>query len=533
MTRREIREKLANIRPNIVDRVVSWVNPVAGKNRLRARAAIELFGGYTGASRTRRAVKEWNPGGNDADNDILPDLDTLRERSRDLIRNNPLASGAIKTKVTNVVGAGIRLRASIDRSALGFTDDQADEWENKTEREWRLFFESKEVDVARTLPGHDLVRQVYQQSKENGDVFILLPRVTRKSVLYNLHLQVIEADRVCNPGFTADTETLSGGIERDSYGAPVRYHIMTRHPGALFGETKWQARPAFGQLTGLRNVIHLFNPTRPGQSRGVPDLASVMEPLKQLGRYTDAEIMAAVISGFFTVFVESESAGADGGGFNYSDFGDESGQTASDKDMKLGNGLIVDLAPGEKVHDSNPGRPNTAFDPFVQSILRQVGVGLEIPFEILIKHFTASYSAARAALLELWKYVMTERRWLTDNFLRIVYEVWMYEAVATGRIAAPGFLTDPAARAAYLGSEWIGPAKSQIDELKEVKAAEKRMDIGISTLADETAQATGKDWDKNHRQQVKERKKRLDDGLIDPPVIPTAPVPIGDNADGN
>lgn len=522
MNLREVKHKAQNIKPTIIDRVISYFFPVAGKNRLKSRLAMELFGGYSGASKSRRSVKEWNPGGNDADNDILPDLETLRERSRDLVRNNPLAGGAIKTKVTNVVGTGIRLRSCIDRKALDLSEDQADEWEDKAEREWRLFFESKDADVSRTLTGHDIVRQVYQQSKENGDVFVLLPRIKRINSIYDLRLQIIEADRVCNPNHTADTETLSGGIEKDSYGAPTKYHIMTRHPGSLFHDATWETRKAFGSKTGLRNVIHLFAPTRPGQSRGVPDLAAVMEPLKQLGRYTDAEIMAAVISGFFTVFIESESAG-DAGSFNYSNFSDESGQSASDSDMKLGNGLIVDLAPGEKVHDSNPGRPNTAFDPFVQSILRQVGVGLEIPFEILIKHFTASYSAARAALLELWKYVMTERRWLTDNFLRIVYESWMFEAVATGRLVAPGFITDPAIRAAYLGSEWIGPAKGQIDELKEVKAAELRMDVGISTLADETSQATGKDWDKNHRQQVKEKQRRTEDGLIEAPVTPYLP----------
>lgn len=527
MSIREIKQKLSAVKPNIIDRAVGFFNPVAGQKRLKARMSMELFNSYAGASKSKRSLKEWSPGGNDPDSDILPDLETLRERSRDLCRNNPLAGGAIKTKVTNVVGSGIRLRANIDHDALGMTDDQADEWEIIAEREWRLFFESKESDVARTLTGHDIIRQVYQQSKENGDVFVLLPRIPRKNILYDLRFQVVEADRICNPSHAQDTEFLSGGIQRDSYGAPIKYHVMTSHPGSIMSEHKWESRQAFGSKTGLRNVIHLFAPTRPGQSRGVPDLASVMEPLKQLGRYTDAEIMAAVISGFFTVFVESENAG-DGGSFKYSDFGSKSGHVSGDSDMKLGNGLIVDLAPGEKVHDSNPGRPNTAFDPFVQSILRQVGVGLEIPFEILIKHFTASYSAARAALLELWKYVMTERRWLIDNFLRIVYEVWMYEAVATGRIVAPGFLTDPAIRAAYLGSEWVGPSKGQIDELKEAKAADLRMRVGISTLADETAQATGKDWDKNHRQQVKEHVRRLDDGLIDPPVMTEQPPPNGE-----
>ncbi|MFK5951774.1 MAG: phage portal protein [Desulfobacterium sp.] len=528
---KEISKAASRTKLTWLDKTIFHFAPVTGAKRMKARIMTEMLASYTGASKSRRSMKEWSPMGNDADSDILPDLETLRERSRDLIRNNPIANGAIKTKVTNVVGAGLRLQSRIDRKALGMDDDQADVWEEQVEREWRLFWDTKETDVARTLTGHDMVRQVYHQSKENGDVFVLLPRVNRQNCPYDLKLQIIEADRVCNPNNQQDTEKIAGGIERDTYGAPVTYHIMKHHPGSIIQDQKWESRPAYGSKTGLRNVIHLFNPTRPGQSRGVPDLAAVIEPLKQLGRYTEAEMMAAVISGFFTVFIESETGGIDNsGGFNYSNFDDESGQSSSDKDMKLGNGLIIDLAPGEKIHDSNPGRPNAAFDPFFQAILRQVGVGLELPFEILIKHFTASYAAARAALLELWKYVMTERRHLTDNFLKLVYEIWMYEGVATGRLAAPGYLVSPSIRAAYLGSEWIGPAKGQIDELKEAKAADLRMNMGISTLADETAQATGKDWDSNHRQQVKEKKRRLEDGLIEGEVVASAsdsPPPPG------
>ena len=378
-----------------------------------------------------------------------------------------------------------------------------------------LFWDSKECDLARRLNGHSITRMVYRQEKENGDVFILLPRKKRIGVAYDLKLQIIEADRVCNNKDAPDSKNLSGGIATDNDGAPLAYHILKTHPGAAGAINKaWQIRKAFNSKTGLLNVIHFFNPTRPGQSRGVPDLASVIEPFKQLGRYTEAEIMAAVISGFFTVFLESDpsSGGTLGQQFNYS--GDDGGSTSSDKDLKLGNGLIVGLNPGEKVHDSDPGRPNSNFDDFVLAILRQIGVGLELPFEILIKHFTASYSAARAALLELWKYVLTERKLLADNFLRVVQEVWMYEAVASGRIPAPGFFADPGIRKAYLGGTWIGPAKGQINELAEVKAAKERLSVHLSTLADETAELTGGDWDTNHVQQVKEKNKQVKDGLI-------------------
>lgn len=501
--------------PNIFDKAIAYFSPVAAARRMRARMAMSIANSYDGASKRRRSLKQWLTFGNDADSDILSDLTELRNRSRDLVRNNPIAGGAIKTKVTNVIGSGLRLQSHIDREAVGLTEEQADAWERQAEREWRLFWESKECDAARTCNGLAITRQVYQQAKENGDVFVLLPKVQRPGFPYDRKLQVVEADRVSNPNGAMDSDTLAGGVEKDAYGAPVAYHVSRYHPGAFVHNHKqeWRRIAAFGDKTGLRNVIHLYNPTRPGQSRGVPDLAGVIEPLKQLGRYTEAEIMAAVISGFFTVFIESE-AGMGDAGFNYSNMGTEVGQQDADKDMKLGNGMIIELGKGEKVHDSNPGRPNQSFDPFVIAILKQIGIGLEIPFEILTKHFASSYSAARAAINEFWKYVVSERRWLHDNFLILVYEIWMWEAVAAGRIAAPGFFSDPVIRKAYTGCDFVGPSKGQINETAEVNAAVSRIDAGLSTLAIETANLTGGDWERNHEQSKKERAKRLADGLI-------------------
>ncbi|RLB89184.1 MAG: hypothetical protein DRH26_12085 [Deltaproteobacteria bacterium] len=116
--------------------------------------------------------------------------------------------------------------------------------------------------------------------------------------------------------------------------------------------------------------------------------------------------------------------------------------------------------------------------------------------------------------------------WLTDNFLKPVYEVWMWEAVSSGRIAAPGFFADPGLRAAYLGAMFVGPSKGQIDEKKEVEAAKLRLDTHLTTLEQETVAMNGGDWEKNHMQQVKERKKQMDDGLINEPDLE-------DNNNGN
>lgn len=507
---------------NVIDRFINRLDPVRGARRLKARLNLALSGMYFGASNSRRALSEWQPKDADPNSTLQYDLVTLRDRSRDMIRNVPLATGAINTVCTNVVGTGLTLQSRINRQILNMTDEKADAWETKTETEWSLFWDTNEIDAARTLNGHAITELAFRQSLENGEAFINMPRI-RRGTPYDLKLQIIEADRICNKDNIMDTDDLFMGIEKDSYGAPKAYHICNRFQYQTVSSdmpTTWQIVPAISSRTGLKNIIHLYRQLRPGQTRGIPYLTPVVESLKQIGRYTEAELMAAVISSMFTVFIETESGESY---FDTSELGVETGAKATDKDIKLAPGMIVDLAKGEKISVANPNRPNATFDPFVMSILRQIGVALELPFEVLIKHFTASYSAARSSLLEAWKFFSTRRAWLAQNMLQPVYEIWLYEAIASGRISAPGFFSDPLIKKAYSTAEWVGPAPGQIDPVKEVTAAEKRLALHLTTRAQETA-AIGGDWDVNITQTRKERQQMINAGIIlDAGMKPPAP----------
>jgi lambda family phage portal protein len=538
VSRREIREALANAKPNLVDRVVSYFNPVAGAQRLRSRMFMAVAGGYTGGSRSRRQTSEWKVTKNSsADADTLPDLQDLRDRSRDLARNAPLAAGAIAGVVTNVVGTGLALQSRVEREVLGMSEEQAAEWQKLTEREYNLWFESSYCDATRTLDGYGLQGLVFRAALESGDTFVTTPMRKLAGMPYELTLQVFEADQVSNPRLAMDTEKLAGGVELDEFRAPVAYHFRRSHPGALQGVSMdWDRVAAFGTRTGRRQVIHPYTKLRPGQTRGVPYLAPVIETLKMLDRYTEAELMAAVVAGMFTVFVESERGGLDPA--DPSGIGGETGAQASDKDMKLGAGAIVDLNTGEKISTANPGRPNQAFDGFVDSLCGFVGLALELPKEVLLKSFVSSYSASRAALLEAWKFFRGRRAWLATTFCNPVYEAWMDEAVAKGRIAAPGYFTDPLMRRAYLGAEWVGDGPISVDPVKDVEAAAARVGLGISTRQKESALHDGGDWEKNHEQLAKEEKRRKADGLkaeapkmLPAPKAPNAP-PEGERQPG-
>lgn len=501
---------------NVIDRLVGWYSPERGLHRAAARAQLGRLesgkpmmggGGYYGASKSRREMSEWVVSGGSSDADVLWDLPTLRDRSRDLIRNNPLACGAINTKVSAIIGTGLKVQSRINRERLGLTQEVAAKWQRDAESLFSFFADSPDSDIERTCNFYEAQELIFRSILESGDIFVLLPRVASDG-MFSTRFQIVEADRVSNPSMTANTPTLVEGVEKSRNGAPIAYHVANVHPGDFgnLGIRKWERVEAYGRKTGIPNILHIYRKLRPGQSRGVPDLAPVIGTLKQLGRYVDAELMAALVSGMLTVFVQS-----DGGDSEFAPFTGDGTMTSGDA-YKLGNGAIIELSPGQTVQTTNPGRPNAAFDPFVLAILRQVGVALELPYEILIKHFTASYSASRAALLEAWRMYRTRREWLADRLCQPVYAAVITEAVAGGRLVAPGFMEDPFIRAAYLGAEWYGDAQGLLNPLQEVQAATFRVQSGFSTEAKETMELTGGDWDIDEAQRAIETAIRTKNG---------------------
>jgi len=493
---------------NIFDRMVAAVSPEKAVKRVGARQRLRLLdSGYSnyGASHTKKSLAGWLYGGGSSREDIEENLSTLRQRCRDLYMGVPLATGALKTCRTNVVGSGLKLKSQLDYEVLGMQEAEARNLESLIEREFALWADSPACDLERLDNFYELQQLAFLNWLMSGDVIATLPITKRVNMPYDLRICLIEADRLSNPYDKIDPHIV-GGVEANEAGEVVAYHISTHHPLSYeFAERKWTRVEAWGEKTGRRNVIHIMNRERIGQRRGVPFLAPVIEALKQLGRYTDAELVAAVVSGMFTVFIEKDSASPDSG---FGEIVPEEQQVdaADDGTIELAPGAIVDLNEGEKAHDMNPGRPNTAFDGFVVAICRQIGAALEIPYELLVKNFNASYSASRGALLEAWKMFKMYRAWLSSDFCQPIYEEWFAEAVAKGRIPAPGFFSDPIRRKAFTTAEWNGPAQGLLNPVQEVTAAEKRVENGFSTRDREAMEMNGSDFYRNAAQLKREEK---------------------------
>lgn len=511
---------------NILDKAIGVIAPVKALKRTYARKQLEILNsGYShhGASTTKKSLRGWVSTGGSTKEDIDDNLEKLRERSRDLYMGAPIATGALKTIRTNVVGSGLRLKSQIDYKYLGMSEDEANEWEEKVEREFSLWAESINCDAQRMNDFYELQQLAFISQLMNGECFAVLPMIRRKNLPYDLRIMLIEADRICDPQPKDIKKKIINGVEIGEFGEVLAYHLLNSHPlESMANKKEWKRIRKFGEKTGRQNILHMMESERVEQRRGIPILSPVIECLKQLSRYTEAELMAAVVSGMYTVFIESPNPMESEGtmlGEMLSD--DESILEEDEKDTnyELAPGAIIGLGEGEKANVANPGRPNTAFDGFVMSICRQIGVAIELPYELLVKHFTASYSASRAALLEAWKMFRMRRNWLAKDFCQPIYEEWLCEAVAKGRIEATGFFNDPMVRKAYSGTQWNGPSQGQIDPYKEVMAAEKRVSNGFSTRTKETMELTGEDFNRNVRQLSREKELMKKGGILEDEVL--------------
>jgi len=475
--------------------------------------------GEAGASQHKRGVKGFAAQSGSPREDIDQYNYTLRQRARMLYMSAPVAASGIHSNRTNVIGLGLQLKSRINRDLLGMSQEAAEKWQRRAEEEFALWAENKKACDATGVNDFYSMQQLALMSwLISGDVFVLYKyyEPTRFNP-YSLRLHIIEADRIATPnsmagipltvlGKAENGNRIYDGVEINADGMIEAYHIRSNHPFELFtGDVKWVRVKAYGDDTGLPNILHIMNSERPEQYRGVSYLAQAIEPLLQIRRYTESEMSAALIESFFTAFIKTSAQTSD---MPFNETRQNAQLTERDpNDYEMGPGQINILQPGDDITFADPKRPSSGFDPFISAVCGQIGAALEIPRDLLLKSFNASYSASRAALMEAWKAFKMRREWFTCDFCMPVYEAWMSEAVARGRISAPGFFTVPEIRAAYLGSEWIGPSQGQLDPVKEITAEILAIEHGLSTHEQSTIRLNGGQWENNVTQLKGEYEK--------------------------
>lgn len=520
---------------NLLDKAIATVAPGWAASRAKDRATVLLAEHFAQASglnamgagdsneTVSRSSRWWNTRPRDAVADTQRFLPLQRGASRELARTSPIAVGAINTNVDRVVGTGLALVAQPALGVLGWLPVRAQKWKAKVHQEFSLWADSTDCDIEGTLNFYQLQGLVLRSTLESGDCFSNLPDAQRTATQpYALRIQVLEADRCGNPLGVQDTSTTAGGVRMDANGTAHSYYIYDHHPGSLVGikgsayKGQWVDR--LGSRSGRRRILHHFRKLRPGAVRGVPYLAPILDCIKQISRYTEAEIMAAVITAYLTVFIETPDGTPSGV------FQGETAQEEATGEVGLGMGSVVGLAPGEKAQVVNPGRPNPNFEPFILAVIKQMGMALGLPYELLVKQFNASYSASKAALLDAWVYFRNVRYWLSQSFCQPVFETWLAEAVAIGRIEAPGFFSDPLLRWAYTRAAWPGDSMGSINPKDEVAAYLSAIDGGLMTRERAEWELFGSSWDDTYQQKKTEHDRMQADGILPLPKA-GAPAP--------
>lgn len=495
-----------------------------GTGRLRVQNT-----GYSegGGSRTSNILKAWNPIRSSAKSDIDANIGALRGRSADQATNTPIGAAAIDTSAMHAIGAGLTVSPRLQFKTLGMSVDEAKEWERETAREFDLWAGSTQCDLYRRNNFYDLQNIAYTTYLTDGDSFAIFRRKAPSIYMpYSLRIQLIEANRVSNPlgagvmgypgPFAVEMRAPNGnriidGVEITEDGEITAYWISSKVPydPTDYAPTTWSRVEAFGARSGMPNILQICHDIRAEQYRGVPYLAPVLETLKQVSRYTRAELTAAIIKSFFALFFTSSAAGQDLNSILGSE--DPKEPVVDVGEYGLAAGTLNALPRGVDVKSVDASNSQSTFEPFVTQLIKQISAAIGQPYEVLLKSFTSSYSASRAALLQAWDEYKLRRTWFANDFCQPIYEGWLLEAVAIGRIKAPGFFDDPRIRRAYCHADWFGPTMSILDPVKDVNGSAMRVAYGLSTRTREAAEMTGTNFDENIEALAYEQKRQ--DGL--------------------
>lgn len=509
--------------------------------------------GYSeaGASLRKGSLAAWTPVKSSPQSDIDANLGVLRGRSSDLVLGTPVASAAINTSRTNIVGSGLKVSPRPRYKMLGMTAEDAEAWSRKVKAEFALWADSTECDVLGRNNFYDMQDIAYMSYAIDGDAFALFKYRQGTALMpYSLRIQLIEAARVSNPQptsvdgvllpgsvsmlNTANGNRIINGVEVNDDGKVEAYYVCNRYlydPTNLYKPREWVRVEARGSETGLPNILQVCHDERPEQYRGVPKLAPVLETIKQVGRYTNAELTAAIIKAYFTMFIKETALHDSTDGGISEMLGTQPELPSLDPNsIALGPGTINMLPQGYDVDSVDPQRSLSTFEPFVSELTKQIGASLGIPYEVLMKSFNSSYTASRAALLQAWSEFKMRRTWFSRDFCQPVYEAWLTEAIVRGRVEAPGFFDDPLIRRAWCNSEWFGPVMGVLDPVKEAESAQLRVLYGLSTREKEAAEMTGTSWDENIERLAIENKRLSDHSL---PIYPGAGSDTSPDDDGN
>ena len=431
---------------NTIDNVVSFFNPEAGAKRARARLSLEQTRRFDGSAGGRRN-ENWRTPSTSADAALGPSLQRLRDRSRDLTRNNPFAARAVQVLVNNTVGGGVL--GQINSKSRS----RAQRW-NVVWEAWARNPENCDYDARSDFWG--LQALVFRSVVEAGECLIR-KRIDPTSD-FPLKLQVLEPDFIDDAradGMTADGGYVRQGIEYNARDQRVAYHLHRQHPGdRVLSIHKYET-----VRVPADEIIHVFRRDRPGSSRGCPWGSTVITQLRDFSDFSDAQLLKQKISACFAGFIIDAESPDTGG--------------APPLAESLEPGSLEILPPGKDIRFASP--PSVGeFDTFSRAMLLQIAAGYGVTYEALTSDLSnANYSAARMGHLEFSRNVdCWQKQILVAQMLGPVWGWFKQAAEIVGE--QPGDIR----------MQWTPARRELIDPQKEVGAIIEAVRGGLMSLSE-------------------------------------------------
>lgn len=486
---------------------------------------------YEGASRLSRELAAYNPAIRSADQDLRTGKRLADVRSRDLGRNDAKIQGGATIRKDNVVGSYFMLNAKPNSKRLFGKED--DTWESEFQEEVEELFaaDAESFDAYLDAAGRNtmtgLTRMAVDQHTHYGEVLASVEWKRRPGRPCNTAIQMIDTDRLCSPNNTVDPNIVMG-VELDPiYSEPVAYHFRQDHPSEWRTPKSgiWKRVPARLRW-GRKQMIHIFEQLRPGQTRGIGVMVAAIPDMKMSKQFRQLVLQNAILNATYAATIESELpaeaifARLGGSDFSpadvekamhgfitghYSTMGNLMGGS---RNLQIDGVKIPHLPPGTKLNLHGAGDGGPLGTDFEVALDRVQAAALGISYEQFSRDFTkTNYSGFKGAMSETYKAMVSVKRMVADNFASTIYRLWLEEMLNAGQITSikrnmPSWYDGRNAEF-YSSCDWVGASRGQVDELKETQAAILRINNGLSTREQELARL-GQDWRKVLRQMKRE-----------------------------
>lgn len=455
----------------MIEKIISYISPSWALERAKSRAAAAVLERhYEGAGHGRR-LKNWRASSTSANQEVGMALVTLRNRSRDLCRNNPYGKRAVQCIANNVVGSGMM------PSILDVTPAT----EKKVKKEFYEWAKKCSFESNKSL--WHLQKLVMRTETESGECLIIKKITRDKNAKLRLKLQVLEPDHLDHSrdyDMESDGSFTRFGIKFDRNGERLGYWLYPTHPGEgrYLSGTESLFVPA-------EDVIHIYEVLRPGQVRGVPRGASVFVKMKDLDEYEDAQLVRQKIAACFTVFVERANDYA------------VTSQGQDDRIERVEPGIIEYMSPGEKISFANPPS-TTGYGEYTTAVKGAIAAGFGISYEALTGDYSkVNFSSGRMGWLEMSRNMSDLQENILMPAMETIWEWFSLFAQLEGRLT-----TD-------YDAEWTKPRREMIDPKSEIAALKEAVRNGFMSWQ-EAVRGLGYDPDDVLR-ELSEGNKKFDE----------------------